>query len=451
MSLFDRVETAKLSPFSFWETFRAKVLRRKFVRNVGDLTIANVVGAALSFTQGILVARWLGPELYGVAALVMSYPSLIYSFFDARSGEMSVKYLSEFQARNERGRVLAICKLGYLVDLALVSLAFLLVALSAHWAAENIAQRPEAALIIIIYTIGFLPRSFVGTSKAIFTVLGRFRVIALVDTLMTLLRAVLVLGLVLSGWEVAGVVWGTTIVMIATGLLYGSLAWVLMLRTWGGSPLHGNLRALDGRKREITRFLVYTDLNALVGIIPKQLDVILVGYFRGSMEVGYYKLAKSLSAVVGYLAGPLQSVTYPELVRLTNLKNRQLLCQKVRRLALEVGLPLGAIALVGSLLTPFILPLLVGDNYLPAIAAAQILFGGSAIWLACFWIRPLYIAQGNLRLWLAITTSVVAISAISYPMIIPRWGYLGLSIWSSVMQLLGHGTAVFLWLRSNSK
>ena len=428
----ERVKAAKLSPFSIWETFRVKLLGRKFVQNVGDLAIANVVGAALSFTQGILVARWLGPELYGVAALVMSYPSLIYTFFDARSGEMSVKYLSEFQARNERDRVLAICKLGYLVDLALVSFAFLLVALSAHWAAQNIANRPEAALIIIIYTMGFLPRSLVGTSRAIFTVLGRFRVIALVDTLMTLLRVVLVLGLVFSGWEVAGVVWGNTIVMIATGLLYGSLAWVLMLRTWGGSPLHGNLRALDGRGGEILRFLVYTDLNALVGIIPKQLDVILVGYFRGSMEVGYYKLAKSLSAAVGYLAGPLQSVTYPELVRLTNLKNRQLLCQKVRRLALEVGLPLGGIALVGSLLTPFILPLLVGDDYLPAIAAAQILFGGSAIWLACFWIRPLYIAQGNLRLWLAITTSVVALSAISYPLIIPRWGYLGLSIWSSV-------------------
>ncbi|MFZ8853885.1 MAG: lipopolysaccharide biosynthesis protein, partial [Armatimonadota bacterium] len=79
-------------------------LYRPFVRHVGVLTVANGVGAVLSFVQGILVARWLGPELYGVAALVMSIPSLVYTFFDARSAEASVKFLSEFDARGERER-----------------------------------------------------------------------------------------------------------------------------------------------------------------------------------------------------------------------------------------------------------------------------------------------------------------------------------------------------------
>ena len=95
-----------------WAAFRTKVIERKFVRDVGVLTIGNGVAAVLSFTQTILVARWLGPELYGVAALVMSYPSLVYTFFDARSSEVSVKYLSEFHARGEHERALAMCKLG---------------------------------------------------------------------------------------------------------------------------------------------------------------------------------------------------------------------------------------------------------------------------------------------------------------------------------------------------
>ena len=63
------------------------------------LTVANLAGAALSLIQGVLIARWLGPESYGVAALVMSYPDLVYTFFDARSSDASVKYLGEFHAR----------------------------------------------------------------------------------------------------------------------------------------------------------------------------------------------------------------------------------------------------------------------------------------------------------------------------------------------------------------
>src|SRR5574342_174913 len=101
---------------ALWGAFRAKVMGRKFVHDVGVLVVANCAGAGLSLIQGILVARWLGPEQYGIAALVMNYPSLVYTFFDARSVEASVKYLNEFHAGGEPNRVLAMCKLGYVVD-----------------------------------------------------------------------------------------------------------------------------------------------------------------------------------------------------------------------------------------------------------------------------------------------------------------------------------------------
>ena len=59
-----------------WRTFRDRVLRRRFVQDVGVLTGAHFVGAALSFTQGILVARWLGPEAYGANVNARVYAEL---------------------------------------------------------------------------------------------------------------------------------------------------------------------------------------------------------------------------------------------------------------------------------------------------------------------------------------------------------------------------------------
>jgi len=73
-----------LSWQGLWEAFRAKVIGRKFVQDVGVLTVANAVGVVLSFIQVIVVARWLGPKLYGVAALVMVYPSILFGFLSAR-------------------------------------------------------------------------------------------------------------------------------------------------------------------------------------------------------------------------------------------------------------------------------------------------------------------------------------------------------------------------------
>ena len=428
-----------LSLPGLWGKFRAKVAGRKFVQDVGILTIANFVGAGLSFIQGILVARRLGPELYGVAALVMSYPSLISSIFDARSCDASIKFLSEFHAHNERDRVLAICKLGYAVDFAISSLALIVVVVSAHWAARNIANRPEIAGLITVYALAFIvPQALAGTSRSVLSVLGRFELVALVEGLTTVLRVVLVLGLVISGWQVTGVVWGNAVAMVATGLLYGVIAWVLIRRTWGMSAFQGDWQALKGRRREILGFLAYSDLNALLGMIPKQLDVLLLGYFRSPVEVGYYKVAKSLSGAVSYLVGPLQSVTYPEFARLSGFKDKQAVRQEVRRLAFYVGVPLGLITLAGTSMLSFILPIFAGEAYLPAVAATQLLLIGTAIWLTFFWLRPVYFSTGNIKVWtVAIGIYAIAFLLFSIPLTL-KLGYVGMTIASSLAAIVFH-------------
>lgn len=422
----------------------AKVIGRKFVRNVGVLTIANIVGAGLSFAQGILIARWLGPELYGVAALVMTYPGLVFTFFDARSAEASVKYLSEFHAQGDRDRVLAMCKLGYLIDLGIACLAFVTILFTASWASEAIAHRPEAVGLIVIYAAAFIPRGLVGTSRAVLVTLGKFPLMAWIETGTTFLRVMLVLGLaIVAGWQVSGVVWGNTIAMAVTGLVKGAIGWLMIYRHWGALPIQGKLQHLKQQSQEIFRFLFYNNITALIGTIPKQIDILLLGYFRSPLEVGYYQLAKNLSSIVSYFVGPLQSVTYPELSRLSGLGKISAIQNKVKKLAFQIGLPLGLTVLVVTLLIPRGLTIFFGNEYQPAATAIQLLFLGSAIWLTFFWLKPVFMATGEMKFWASNSALVVISSLLFYPLLIPKWGYIGLSAWSLFTQFFAHGWALF--------
>lgn len=418
-----------LSWSQLWILFRAKVLGRKFVRNVGVLALANGGVAVLSFMQGILVARWLGPELYGLATLVMSYPGLVHTFFDIRSGEASVKFLSQFHVRKERDRVLAMCQLGYLADVAIAGCVFLVVLCSAPWVARHIAHRPDSAGLIVLYAMAFLPRALTGTSYAVLATLGRFPLIAAVDILTTILRVALVLSLVSAGWQVAGVVWGNAFAMLMTGLLHGGIACVLMQRTWGTLPLQGCWRALRGHRREICRFLAFSDLSALFGMIPKQLDVVLLGYFRNPTEVGYYKLAKSLASVVSYLVKPLQSVVYPKLAQLWNSGEQEVQWQKVQRQVLLVGVPLGLTVMGSMFFIPVLLPLVAGHVYRPAVRATQLLLAGAAVWLAFFGVRPLFLARGLVKEWTSCVALFAVCNLVGWVVIVPRHGYIGMSVW----------------------
>lgn len=431
-----------ISAQALWKTLYSRVMGRKFVRDVGILTVGNVAGAALNLIQGILVARWLGPELYGVAALVMTYPGLVYTFFDARSSEASVKYMSEFHVRRQREQVLAMCTLGYVVDFGVAFLAFIFVLTTAGWAADQVAHDPQSVVLLIVFSVAFIPRALVGTSYAVLATLGRFSLIAWIDALANVLRVALVLTFVLSGWQVTGVVWGNAIASAITGIAYGVVGYALMQRTWGGSPLAWRWQTLKGYRREILRFLVYNDLNALLGMIPKQLDMVLLGYYRNPTEVGYYKLAKSLSAVVGYLVGPMQSVIYPELARLWGLGDRQALRRSIRRLALQIGAPGGLVILASTVLVPPILPVLVGQSFREAVTATQVSLVGSAVWLALFWLRPLYFARGELKAWSSISVCSASMTVLGLLYVVPSWGYLGVATWIMFAQIVGHSLAV---------
>jgi O-antigen/teichoic acid export membrane protein len=421
-------------------------LRRPFVRHVGVLTVANGVGAVLSVVQGILVARWLGPELYGVAALVMSVPSLVYTFFDARSAEASVKFLSEFDARGERERALAMCKVGYTVDFTIAMVAFLVILLLSPWAAKSIVKRPEMGWLIILYGSAFLPRALTGTSYAVLATLGRFPSIALIDTLTNILRVGLVLVLVGLGWQVAGVVWGNALAMAATGLLYGILAYGLAKSRWGRSWFFANWSYLKGRRREVIRFFAYNDLNALLGMIPKQLDVVLLGYFHGPTEAGYYKLAKSLVGVMAYITGPLQAVVYPRLAQAQAIQSKRAVRAQGWRLTWSVGLPL-ALSVVLAIPFASIILIFVGEAYKSSIHLFQLFLVLTGWQTIFFWLRPAYWSVGMLSTFISIST-VCTIALLGLWLIsIPISGSSGLILATIFISILH---IVWLILKFNS-
>jgi O-antigen/teichoic acid export membrane protein len=428
-----------------WRKFHAEVLAKKFGRDVGALTIANFISAALNLTQGILVARWLEPERYGVAGLAMLYPTFVYAVVDARAAVAAVKYFGEYRALGKRERALAICKLTYVADLAVACIAFLIVIIGAPAAARLLVHDPQIGGLIILYGAALLPRALVGTSNALLVALDRSPLIALIEVGSSALRMVLVIGLVLAGWEVMGVIWANAVAAAAMGLIYGWVTWVLIRRVYGASILAGRLNALTGERRQILEFFTYNNLNAFVTILLQHVDSILLGYFRGPTEVGYYRLAKNLSGVVEYVKVPLFSVSYAQLARIWSLGQRQAFRQRARELAQHIGIPLGLAVFIGAGSVPWVVPLLVGESYTPAIGATQILFVGAAVSIPFLWQRAIYLVRDLARDFL-IVNAIVAIGFIALcPLMIWHWGYVGAAGAMLALQVAGT-MARALWL-----
>jgi O-antigen/teichoic acid export membrane protein len=338
------------------------------------------------------------------------------------------------------------CKVGYTVDFTIAVVAFLVILLLSPWAAKSIVKRPEMGWLIILYGSAFLPRALTGTSYAVLATLGRFPSIALIDTLTNILRVGLVLVLVGLGWQVAGVVWGNALAMAATGLLYGILAYGLAKSRWGRSWFFANWSYLKGRRREVIRFFAYNDLNALLGMIPKQLDVVLLGYFHGPTEAGYYKLAKSLVGVMAYITGPLQAVVYPRLAQAQAIQSKRAVRAQGWRLTWSVGLPL-ALSVVLAIPFASIILIFVGEAYKSSIHLFQLFLVLTGWQTIFFWLRPAYWSVGMLSTFISIST-VCTIALLGLWLIsIPISGSSGLILATIFISILH---IVWLILKFNS-
>ncbi len=412
-----------------WPLFKAwrQLIPRHPLQQVGALTLANGFGEILSFLQGIFVARWLGPEMYGTAVLVMSLPRLVYAFFDARSSQASIKYLSEFHVRKEPEQAVAMCHLGYVVDITIATCSFVVTVFLSSWAAENIVHRPDLTWLIVLYSAGFLPGALRGTSHAVFSTLGKFYLLARIRVMVNIVRVVTVVALVFGGFGIVGVIVGNVVGFALMGLVSWCVAWRIRLAVWQTDGSQSGWAALGQSRKEIWTFLGFNELNSLLSIIPKQLDTLVLGYFRGATDVGFYRLGKTFAVAAVTLAAPLQSVGYPEFARLWGSQRYQELKDSVRGWAVGIGIPLGLLVILGLLLLPTVIIMTAGEAYRQASVVCQILLIGSGIYLVLFWLRPLYLATGEIRSWVGFGSISASIAIVVYPVAAAFWGIYGIA------------------------
>lgn len=395
--------------------------------------------------QTAFVARTLGPRSYGVAALVISVPAFVFTFLDPQSESAVVRYLARFERAKEPQRAAAVVKTAYLVDLGLAAAGSTVVLLAAGWAAKHLVDDRATAWLIVVAALGLSSAGPASTSRAVLSTYGHFSRISSLSVVASVVRNGSIVTLVALGLGIRGVVFGAVLGQVFESLiLYASSRRALRDQT-GLTWRSTSARSLQPHVGEVVRFMAYTELTTLTTAFIKQGDVLLLGQARGPTEVGFYRLASSLAAVAGRIVIPLQAVVYPDVARLAAGGDEAGLRRLVKRHFLTIGLPL---ALLGAASLPLIRPvvrLAAGSAYEPAVSICQVILLGTLVSLLTYWMRPLYLATGRVRLFFALTVPVAVVTVAAMAVAAHLHGAIGVA-WARALSAGLLGTAVALCL-----
>jgi len=328
-------------------------LKARLIRGgIGSAGI-QATNRVLALALGIVLARTLGPDGYGVYAYAFAVMSLLMVAAEAGVPTLLMREVAASLGREEWGLMRGtLRRAGQFVALAAIAVA--LTGLAVLWAVgDRLSPEMFYTMALMLLVLPFAA----GTKTVAHALMGLHRVV-LGQGVNMLLQPALVVTFV---W-VAFLLWPALRqphYAMAAQLLAAAIVLVvglLILRRL--TPQEVRTAPPVYRSREWLRSALPFMLIGGAGIINNQTDIIMLGWFTGPEEVGIYRVAVQGAALVAFSLQVVNAVVAPQFSRLYaqgDMARLQRLVTQSARLVLLAALPVAlAFILAGGVLVSWV-------------------------------------------------------------------------------------------------
>lgn len=399
------------------------------LRQVGESLGASAAVQVSLFVSGIVMARSLGPSGRGDLAILLVLPVVAVQL-----GGVGIPSAVTYHiARNKPAARVIVRRVAPVAALQVLLTAVLLLALTQLFLGSK-ASATQLAGLLTVAIVPLLVVQYHGIH--ILQGLGDIRwfngfrvatpALFSIGLTLSLLTGLTVLSCVLI-WIATGV--AATVCMVV----------VLAVRIRHFEERHALVKPVPPR-REIVRFGLVGFLAQVSPVETFRVDTLVVAALFPSQIVGYYAVALSISNAPRFIADALVAVAYPQIAGQEPNEART----SARRYMRAAIMACGGATLAMAWAAPFIIPLLFGGPYEPAVLLSVILLSAAGL------ISVKRVGTDCLRaLGRPAVTSRIEVGALSVLAV----GFVVLAPWDSgkgvALALIGSGAAgLFLTLRS---
>lgn len=335
--------------------FRLSEKKSMVAKNLFWAVVGKVTTLLGSLFVGVIIARYLGPEQYGLMNYVISYVQLFQII--AVFGLDSIEVREEASGKEDFRVIIGT---AFVIKMVLgVATVVLTVLTSLVMNADS-----YTTLLVAVYSMSMVANAF-NVIRNYFTAIVQNEYVVKSEIARTLLGAAVKVALLFSGA-------GLTLFVLASAFDYVLLAagYFVAYKKKIGSMAEWRFDCRYASYLLKESFPVL--LTSAAVIIYQRIDQVMIGQMIDNTSVGYFSVATRIVEILVYIPTILAQTLAPVLV-----SSRQVSEAKYRGQAqtfMNVALWLTALAsAVTSILACWMVQLLFGTQYLPAAAILQVL------------------------------------------------------------------------------
>ncbi len=412
----------------------SRFLKNKEINNASWLIGGRIGQMAISFVVGLWTARYLGPNNYGLINYASAYMAFFTSLCTLGINSIIVKEFVDFP--EQQGEII-----GTTLLLRILSSIFSVFMIIGIVTMVDKGE-PLTIKVTILVSLSLIFQCF-DTFNYWFQFQYRSKVVSLITLIAYISTAVYKLVLLVLNKNVKWFAAATSIDYLLIAILIYSA-----YKKMGGT----SLRYSKKRAEHLLKNSYHYILSGMMVAIYGQTDKFMLKQMLDEKEVGYYSVATAICTMWVFVLQAIIDSMYPTIMNLFG-KDEDAFNRKNKQLYAIVFYISSAVSLGIFFMGEFVIRVLYGEEYIPAIAPLKVV-----TWYTAFSYlgvaRNAWIVCNNKQKYLKyIYFGAVIINVILNSLLIPILGATGAALASLITQIF---TSIILplfykGLRSNSK
>ncbi len=276
------------------------------------LISGSILATVISAVATIVVARLLGPELYGQYALALVIPTLLFLVADVGINQGIIKFSASLRVQNQTGRITQIIKYGILFKVLTGTAIFIVCFVFSDSFATIMLNRPDIGPYLRIASLSIIFQIIVTTVTSAFVGLDKTEYNALATSLQATAKSIISLMLVLLGFGVAGAIIGYTVGYIVAAIL-GTSILILLLRKHSRTEDNGSFA---GELKILMSYGIPVYISSLLAGFFLSYQNLILAMFTTDGEIGNFKAAANFITLIAVLAIPITTALLPAFSKL---------------------------------------------------------------------------------------------------------------------------------------
>jgi O-antigen/teichoic acid export membrane protein len=395
--------------FSELSTTKQKVFTNLFWAVIGK--VVNLLG---SLFIGILVARYLGPEKYGLMNYVISYVSIFFIISSFGLDDIEIRELSKNPVKRE-----SILGTAFRIRIIFAFITFVLILSTLFLFAVD----RETFILVLIYSFAVFSSCFnvirnyftsvVENESVVKTEIFRTLFGALVKLVLLMVHAPLLLFMI-------SIIFDT--ILIAGGYILSYQRKVGRIRSWKYDPT-------------IVSFLLKQALPLVLSgaavIIYQRIDQVMIGSMLDNISVGYFATAGKFLDIILFIPLVLTQTITPILVQKRERNLIEYEIAKQRFVSLIVWFSIG-LSLIVSISAHWLVLYTFGSKYLASVDTLEIMSWKTVGMALSASSGQIIIMEGKQR-WAVFRNLIGVLICVSLNFLfIPLYGIIG-SAWVTII------------------